>query len=469
MAKTLDTWKFDGDYHRIVEGGGPTPLDWGGDAEVISGYGILDVQVGLWGAADVLHERLGIMPGMGVTLSNGFEVGSEVSINGYPAIVMPGGSGTYNFHIMFPEPGDPTRYRGAPPEIVQTFLRALTYQNTAETIPDDFSRLVSVILSNDGDGTTGHDFEQEFVTFSKWLPRHGPDTGGPGDDDPGGGGNLPPSIGGNLNRGAISDSGFPFAQMTVSDANNDILTASIGIGEPRWGYFLASSLSGGTYNAQTGIYTISGTPAFVQAAIQKLVFVAAPRPESAPASLSSIFFNVTVSDGTASTSVRLDANLWTNRADVIKGKSTSEKLYGHSGKDKLYGNGGNDKLYGGSGSDSLNGGSGKDAFVFDTKPNAKTNRDAIADFKVKDDSFWLDNAVFTKLGKSGSEKKPAQLKKDFFTIGSKAKDKNDYVIYDDKKGKLYYDADGSGSKYKQVEIATLSKKLAMTYKDFFVI
>ena len=35
-------------------------------------------------------------------------------------------------------------------------------------------------------------------------------------------------------------------------------------------------------------------------------------------------------------------------------------------------------------------------------------------------------------------------------------------------GPLSYDADGSGSK-KAVEIATLSKKLAMTYKDFFVI
>ena len=61
------------------------------------------------------------------------------------------------------------------------------------------------------------------------------------------------------------------------------------------------------------------------------------------------------------------------------------------------------------------------------------------------------------------------MNKDFFTIGSKAKDKYDYVIYDNKKGKLYYDADGSGTKYKQVEIATLSKNLKMTEKDFFVI
>ncbi|WP_112662135.1 calcium-binding protein [Microvirga flavescens] len=467
MARTLDTWKFDGDYHRIVEGGGPTPLDWGGDAEVFSGYGILDVQVGVWGPGDVVHDRLGILPDRGITLSNGFEVGSKVSINGYPAIVMPGGSGTFNFHIMFPEPDDPTRFRGAPPAVVQTFLRALTYENTAETLPDDFSRQVTVILSNDGDGETGHEFEQEFVTFTKWLPRHGPDTGGPGSDPGGGGGNLPPSIGGNLSRATISDGEAPFAQMTVTDKDDDILTASVGIGEPQWGYFLASSLSGGTYDAQTGIYTISGTPAFVQAAIQKLIFIPAPLPGNVPASLSSIYFNITVSDGTASTSVRLDADLWTNRADTINGTSRGEKLYGYSGKDKLYGNGGNDKLYGGYGNDYLKGGSGKDIFVFDTQPNTKTNKDKIADYKVSEDSVWLDNAVFTKLGK-GTETKPGKLKSGFFIIGAKAQDKNDYLIYDDKKGVLYYDADGSG-KGKAVEIASLSKNLKMTASEFFVV
>jgi Ca2+-binding RTX toxin-like protein len=107
-------------------------------------------------------------------------------------------------------------------------------------------------------------------------------------------------------------------------------------------------------------------------------------------------------------------------------------------------------------------------FVFDTKASKSTNRDKILDFKVADDTIWLDNKVFTKLGKTGSEKKPGQLKKDFFIVGPKAKDKNDYVVYDKAKGVLLYDADGSG-KGKAVEIATLAKKLAMTYKDFLVI
>lgn len=60
------------------------------------------------------------------------------------------------------------------------------------------------------------------------------------------------------------------------------------------------------------------------------------------------------------------------------------------------------------------------------------------------------------------------MKKAFFVVGDKAKDSDDYLIYNKKTGKLSYDVDGSGSKA-AVEIATLSKKLAMTYKDFFVI
>jgi Ca2+-binding RTX toxin-like protein len=154
--------------------------------------------------------------------------------------------------------------------------------------------------------------------------------------------------------------------------------------------------------------------------------------------------------------------------DVLKGLLGDDILKGLAGRDDLDGGAGNDRLWGGAGNDTLKGDAGRDIFVFDTKASKSTNRDKIVDFKVKDDSIWLENKVFAKIGKSGSEKKPAQLKKDFFVKGSKAKDKNDYVIYDNKKGVLLYDADGSG-KGKAVEVATLSKKLSMTYKDFFVI
>ncbi|NIX75457.1 hypothetical protein HB375_02375 [Microvirga sp. c23x22] len=143
-----------------------------------------------------------------------------------------------------------------------------------------------------------------------------------------------------------------------------------------------------------------------------------------------------------------------------------ERARGTSGADKFVGGGGNDTFFGGLGNDTLTGGKGKDVFVFDTKPNKKTNFDTITDFNVKDDSIYLDNAVFKKLGK-GTLSKPGKLNKDFFTIG-KAKDKDDYLIYNKKTGVLSYDADGNGAG-KAVEIAKLSTKLKMTAADFLII
>jgi serralysin len=134
--------------------------------------------------------------------------------------------------------------------------------------------------------------------------------------------------------------------------------------------------------------------------------------------------------------------------------------------DVVLGTGGDDYLYGGLGIDRSTGGSGKDIFVFDTKLNKKTNLDRIADYNVKDDTIWLDNAVFKKLGK-GTLQKPGKLNKKFFAF-DQAKDKDDTLIYAKKTGVLSYDVDGVG-KAKAVEIAILTKKLKMTAADFFVI
>jgi Ca2+-binding RTX toxin-like protein len=156
------------------------------------------------------------------------------------------------------------------------------------------------------------------------------------------------------------------------------------------------------------------------------------------------------------------------KAISLNGTSFDDQYIGTRFNDRLKGAAGDDRLEGAEGKDTLTGDAGKDVFVFDTPLSKRTNLDKIADFKVRDDSIWLDNAIFTKLGTSGSDAKPVQVKKAFFTIGDKAKDKNDYIVYDKAKGVLYYDADGSGAG-KQVEIATLSKNLSMTDKDFFVI
>jgi hypothetical protein len=156
-----------------------------------------------------------------------------------------------------------------------------------------------------------------------------------------------------------------------------------------------------------------------------------------------------------------------------------ETLTGTKGKDLLRGGAGSDVIKGEYGNDTLLGDGGQDFFVFKTKlgtskTDRKVNFDTIKDFKVVDDSIWLDdkifkNAALKKLGKGASEANPKQVTSKFFKISDKAKDKDDYIIYNKKTGVLSYDADGSGSKYKAVEFANIGKNLALTSKDFFII
>jgi serralysin len=167
------------------------------------------------------------------------------------------------------------------------------------------------------------------------------------------------------------------------------------------------------------------------------------------------------SDGTVASSSIPDA-------PKVPGDGTGVQdlvLIGTKKANKLVGGAGNDKLYGMLGKDVLTGGTGHDIFVFNTKPDTK-NVDKITDFNVTDDTIWLENKYF-KVG-SGSPSKPKAMAKKYFHKGAEAHDANDRVIYDSKKGFLYYDADGTGSSA-QVKIAILSKNLKMTYKDFFVI
>ncbi len=154
----------------------------------------------------------------------------------------------------------------------------------------------------------------------------------------------------------------------------------------------------------------------------------------------------------------------------ITGNALDNIITGNVGKNTIRGGEGNDTISGGAGNDKLYGGTGSDVFVFDaSKPNKSKNLDTIYDYKAADDTIWLDNKYLPKLGK-GSEASPGKLNKKFFTIGDKAKDKNDYLIYSKKTKTLYYDADGSGSK-KAVEIFKFSKDVSkqLKYTEFFII
>lgn len=156
-------------------------------------------------------------------------------------------------------------------------------------------------------------------------------------------------------------------------------------------------------------------------------------------------------------------NLYGSRfADTLTGNMGANALSGGAGNDVLNGGAGNDALYGGLGNDTLAGGAGVDRFVFNTALNATTNRDAITDFSTVDDLIALDNAVFTRLGGSGS------LAAGNFRVGTAAADANDFIVYDKAHGSLYYDADGSGAGAK-VLFATVTAGLALGAADFILV
>ncbi len=145
--------------------------------------------------------------------------------------------------------------------------------------------------------------------------------------------------------------------------------------------------------------------------------------------------------------------------DRIYGGDANDFLYGGAGNDRIYGGRDNDRLFGGPGKDLLSGGSGADTFVFNAKP-VSGNVDRVTDFEVGTDGVWLSAKVFKKLplGPVAAE---------YFHRGSKAADKNDHLIYDQKKGVLIYDKNGSAKGGASV-IAKFDKKPDLHNSDFYV-
>ena len=73
----------------------------------------------------------------------------------------------------------------------------------------------------------------------------------------------------------------------------------------------------------------------------------------------------------------------------LTGSGFNDVLTGNSNANTIYGGAGNDKIYGGLGNDTLVGGDGSDVFVFNTTPNAASNKDTISDFAGANDDIWL--------------------------------------------------------------------------------
>ncbi|MEQ1952393.1 calcium-binding protein [Mesorhizobium sp. CN2-181] len=136
---------------------------------------------------------------------------------------------------------------------------------------------------------------------------------------------------------------------------------------------------------------------------------------------------------------------------------------GNSLANILIGNSGKNTLNGGLGSDTLTGGGGSDFFRF-ANTLSTSNVDTVKDFSVVNDTIQLENAIFTKLTTTGTLASAAFRANATGAAG----DSTDRIIYENDTGKLFYDADGTGSTA-AVHFATLTTGLALTNADFSVI
>jgi Ca2+-binding RTX toxin-like protein len=134
----------------------------------------------------------------------------------------------------------------------------------------------------------------------------------------------------------------------------------------------------------------------------------------------------------------------------------------------LSGGDGFDQLRGGAGNDTLTGGNGIDWFIFDTTPNATSNKDTIIDFTSGTDKLQFSKAIFT--GLSGAAL--GDLSSNAFWSGAgvtTANDADDRFIYDTTTGALYYDADGNALGSAAVMVATLGATTPLNFTDLQII
>lgn len=152
--------------------------------------------------------------------------------------------------------------------------------------------------------------------------------------------------------------------------------------------------------------------------------------------------------------------------DRLIGLAGADRLVGGSGDDRLAGGAGDDRLAGGAGEDRLWGGAGHDSFVFDAGLNARNNVDEITDF-ADGDMILLSVNVFKGLHEGALE--DFRLKEVAYETQTKGVDKSDRVIWEKDDGELFFDRDGSGSKYGRVKFAELKDHADLSHVDFLVV
>lgn len=407
---------LDGDRVNLVPGQS-AKLDLGGNAIVTATRPISEIKINILGESeDFSSDQVGLVTSDKITLSDGMNNSSRIFYQGVEigeVSVDPGiGVASLSFY------GD-----GISAAIAQDFIRALTYSSTSSSF---VSAALKVTIGTEDLTSTAQ------VTVEK--------NAAPTDLNLAGGSVLEMTAIGTL-----------VGTLSAQDPNID----------DSFTYSLLDSAGGRFKLDGNRLVVADGIKLDYEQAASHAVTV---RVADKGGLTRDMTFMVQVGDVAGETATGTAGN------DVLAGGVGNDRIFGAAGDDQLSGGIGDDWLVGGVGRDKLAGNGGKDVFVFDSAVAKKnnTNFDAITDFSVRDDSIYLENAIYKGLGRKGSPSKPAKLSKDAFWKGNKAHDASDRIIYDSRKGVLYYDEDGNGRKA-AIKIATLEKNLKITEKDLFVI
>ena len=164
----------------------------------------------------------------------------------------------------------------------------------------------------------------------------------------------------------------------------------------------------------------------------------------------------------ATTSITLGVNLenlsLTGFAKInATGNALNNQLIGNSLANKLSGGAGNDTLDGGGGMDTLTGGAGNDQFMVHRRAD---DHATLQDFAKGKDTLGITLSEFGLTANS--------FNASVFFAGKDAITANQHFIYDQTKGLLYFDPDGTGLDA-MIKIAVIGHKVALNFTDFIAI
>ena len=179
-------------------------------------------------------------------------------------------------------------------------------------------------------------------------------------------------------------------------------------------------------------------------------------------SASGSYDNNTLNGGTGNDRLDIGGSSGDNFLDGGDGNDTLSATDA-SGKNTLKGGNGNDILIGGYGNDSLYGGSGIDTFVFNTYDLRSSTGNRVYDFNATNDVIGISAARF------GTGLSTGSLSANQFQIGASATTSDQKFIYNNITGALFFDEDGTGGGFSQVQFAQLSPGLSLTNNNFVIV